>query len=241
MSEIYNYDITEEEWDKYITSESGIAYAAERDGNGNSIAGTYQKKLAKGSNTVSNLDDLKNGVMWFNAANVESSTAPVDTYGYILSLGGVPDESINSGFQLMIPYTGNKSTGGSMFRYRCYVNGKWQPWVSAGANYEHFTLQNVKGTMNAQTCWCNLSTGQVHIVFFIDGITGVTGWQTICTVPSKYAPATNQRCLCFIANAANGALNPAFGTITSAGAITQNFSSLNVARALFYLDYYIAY
>ena len=240
MDEIYNHDITEEEWGKYVTNESGIAYAAERDGNGNSIAGTYQKKLAKGSNTVSNLDDLKNGVMWFNAANVESSTTPIDSYGNILSLGTVPDESVNSGFQLMIPYTGNKSTSGSMLRYRCYTNSKWQPWVSAGANYENFSLQNVKGTMNAQTCWCNLSTGQVHIVFFIDGITGVTGGQTICTVPSKYAPATNQRCLCFIAYTTTGALNPAYGSITTSGALAQNCSSQSIGRALFYLDYYIA-
>lgn len=241
MDEIYNYDITEEEWDKYITSESGIAYAAERDGKGNSIAGTYQKKLAKGSNTVSNLDDLKNGVMWFNTENVDSSTAPVDSFGNILSLSTVPDESVNSGFQLMIPYTGDKSTDGSMLRYRCYANKKWQPWVSAGANYENFSLQNAKGTVIAQTCWCNWSIGQVHIVFFIDGITDVKGWQTICTVPSKFAPSVDQKCLCFIAYTTTGVLNPAYGSITTSGAIAQNFSSQNIGRALFYLDYYIAY
>lgn len=192
-----------------------------------------QNKLALGSNTIENLDDMWEGVTWYNANQNPEGVMPYADYGYILSLRA----SNYPGFQLAIPY-GEKSP-----KFRIFTNGKWYDWKPIANHNVSFNLTpNSAYSVNllVQNCFCNLATGHVHIFFFANSISGAKGTgASIASVPEGYRPKTSKTGVAGITLTSESLPALYYGTVYPNGSIGQNRSTIEFKQMMFSVDYYI--
>lgn len=192
-----------------------------------------QNKLALGSNTIENLDDMWEGVTWYNANQNPEGVMPYADYGYILSLRA----SNYPGFQLAIPY-GEKSP-----KFRVFTNGKWYDWKPIANHNVSFNLTpNSAYSVNllVQNCFCNLATGHVHIFFFANSISGAKGTgASIASVPEGYRPKTSKTGVAGITLTSESLPALYYGTVYPNGSIGQNRSTIEFKQMMFSVDYYI--
>lgn len=78
-----------------------------------------QDSFGLGSGTITDLDSIFVGCIWYNAASA-SGTKPFTSYGFIIAFKSAGASVL----QIAIPYGGSTNTP----KWRTHINGEWQEW-----------------------------------------------------------------------------------------------------------------